>query len=180
MNFFEFENNSGNRLNQMTRPDQNISRINPESRINLDSRINYSIRINSPIRPTFNIPLTRSTENIQPTRPMENIPPSQPTVLSYSHDQRVLRYSHDRRNFQRQMKKRMNRRWTQTQNLHRQIHQRHLNLTQERRKIKARRRKSVVSMGKMACQTHLRATTLILLMAFITDTEDAKRRNIEK
>ena len=81
MNVFEFENNYGTRLNQniqMTRPDQDISRINPESwinpesrinpeswsnpdsRINLDSRINCPIRINSLIRPTFNIPLTRS------------------------------------------------------------------------------------------------------------------------
>ena len=62
MNVFEFENNSGNRLNiQMTRPDQDISRINhesqinpesqfnPDSRFNLDSRINYLILINSPI-----------------------------------------------------------------------------------------------------------------------------------
>ena len=31
MKFFEFENISGTRLNQMTRPDQDISRINPES-----------------------------------------------------------------------------------------------------------------------------------------------------
>ena len=31
MKVFEFENISGTRLNQMTRPDQNISRINPES-----------------------------------------------------------------------------------------------------------------------------------------------------
>ena len=31
MKVFEFENNSGTRLNQMTRPDQDISRINPES-----------------------------------------------------------------------------------------------------------------------------------------------------
>ena len=34
MNVFEFKNNSGSRLNQMTRPDQDISRINPDSRIN--------------------------------------------------------------------------------------------------------------------------------------------------
>ena len=70
MKVFEFKNVSGNRLNQMTRPDQDISRINPESQINPerrinpdsqinpDSRINYPIRINSPIRPTFNIQLT--------------------------------------------------------------------------------------------------------------------------
>ena len=56
INVFERKNNSGTRLNQniqMTRPDQNISRINPESRIitdsliNLDSQINSLIRINS-------------------------------------------------------------------------------------------------------------------------------------
>ena len=40
MKVFEFENVSGTRLNQMTRPDQDISRINPESRINPDSQIN--------------------------------------------------------------------------------------------------------------------------------------------
>ena len=34
MKVFEFENNSGNELNKMTRPDQDISRINPDSRIN--------------------------------------------------------------------------------------------------------------------------------------------------
>ena len=39
MKVFEFENVSGTRLNQMTRPDQNISLINPESRINSESRI---------------------------------------------------------------------------------------------------------------------------------------------
>ena len=32
----------------------------------------------------------------------------------------------------------------------------------------------------MTRQTHLRATTLILLMTVITDTGDAKRRNIKK
>ena len=85
MNVFDFENNSGTRLNiQITQPDQDISRINPESRvkpdsrsnpdsrINFDSRINYPIQINSPIRPTFNTPLTRQTENTPPTRPTEN------------------------------------------------------------------------------------------------------------
>ena len=67
----------------MTRPDQNISRINlvsqinpdsginPVSRIDPDSRINPNSRINSPIRPTFNIPLTRKTENIRLTRPTD-------------------------------------------------------------------------------------------------------------
>ena len=83
MNVFEFENNSGTRLNQniqMTRPDQDISRINPESqfnsdsRINPDSRISSQIRIKSPIRPTFNILLTRPTEDILLTRPTEDIP----------------------------------------------------------------------------------------------------------
>ena len=40
MNVFEFENNYGTQLNQniqMTRPDQDISQINPESQINPDS-----------------------------------------------------------------------------------------------------------------------------------------------
>ena len=31
MKVFEIRNDSGNRLNQMTRPDQDISRINPDS-----------------------------------------------------------------------------------------------------------------------------------------------------
>ena len=47
MNAFESENNSGTRLNiQMTRPDQDISRINPESQINPESLINPDSRIN--------------------------------------------------------------------------------------------------------------------------------------
>ena len=37
MKVFEIQNDSGTRLNQMTRPDQNISRINPVSRIDPDS-----------------------------------------------------------------------------------------------------------------------------------------------
>ena len=67
---FEIRNDSGTRLNEMTRPDQNINRINPDSRINPvsridpDSQINPNSPINSPIQPTFNIPLTRQTENI--------------------------------------------------------------------------------------------------------------------
>ena len=32
-------------------------------------------------------------------------------------------------------------------------------------------------MGKMACQTHLRATTLIIPMAVITDANDTTIRN---
>ena len=63
MNVFEFENNSRTGLNiQMTRPDQDISRINPESQINPESpvkpesrsnpdiRINFYSQINDPIR----------------------------------------------------------------------------------------------------------------------------------
>ena len=51
MNVFEFENNSGTRLNiQMTRPDQYISQINPESRSHPDSRVNLDIQINCTIR----------------------------------------------------------------------------------------------------------------------------------
>ena len=61
MKVFEFENSSGTRLNLMTRPDQNI------------------IRINSPIRPTFNIPLTQPTDNRTLTQPTENSPLTRPT-----------------------------------------------------------------------------------------------------
>ena len=50
MKVFEIQNYSGTQLNQMTRPDQDISRINPESRIDPDSRINLDSRNNSPIR----------------------------------------------------------------------------------------------------------------------------------
>ena len=74
MNFFERENNSGTRLNQniqMTRPDQDISRINPESQFNSDSRINPDSRINSLIRPNFNIPLIRPTDFGLLTRPTD-------------------------------------------------------------------------------------------------------------
>ena len=48
------------------------------------------------------------------------------------------------------------------------------------KKKKSRKKKSVVSIRKMTRQTHLRVTTLILLMAVITETSDAKRRNIVK
>ena len=68
---FEIRNDSGTRLNEMTRPHQNISRINPVSRIDSNSRINPNSRINSLIRPTFNVQLTRPTENIQLTRPTD-------------------------------------------------------------------------------------------------------------
>ena len=41
MNVFELKNTSGTRLNiQMTRPDQDIGRINPESQINPEIRVN--------------------------------------------------------------------------------------------------------------------------------------------
>ena len=49
MKVFEFKNNSGTRLNQMTRPDQDISQINHDSQINPDSPINPDSRINFPI-----------------------------------------------------------------------------------------------------------------------------------
>ena len=71
MYIFEFENDSGARLNQMTRPDQDISRINPDIRINPDSRINSRARINSLILPTFNIPLTRPSDFELLTRPTD-------------------------------------------------------------------------------------------------------------
>ena len=49
MNVFDFENNSGTRLNQnISRINPNI-RINPKSRIISDSRINPDSRINSQI-----------------------------------------------------------------------------------------------------------------------------------
>ena len=69
MKVIEFENNSGTQLNQLTRPDQDISRINLESRINPDSRNNSKIQINSLIRPTFNTPLTQPTDIEIITRP---------------------------------------------------------------------------------------------------------------
>ena len=37
------QNDSGTRLNQMTEPDQDISRLNPDCQINPESRINYPI-----------------------------------------------------------------------------------------------------------------------------------------
>ena len=79
--------------------------------------------------------------------------------------------------------KRTNQRRTQTQNCRQLIRQRHHHWTQEQRRINARIRKSVVSIGKITCQTHLRATTLILLIKFITDASDAsdaKIRSIRK
>ena len=86
MNIFEFKNNFGTRLNvQITRPDQDISQINPDSRvnpdsqfnpdsrINIDSQINYPIRINYLILPTFNTPFTRPTESTPSKPPAEII-----------------------------------------------------------------------------------------------------------
>ena len=49
MKVFEFDNNSGTRLNQMTEPDQDISRFNPDCQINPESRINPDSQINSQI-----------------------------------------------------------------------------------------------------------------------------------
>ena len=100
--------------------------------------------------------------------------------ISHLHDQRILSSSHDQHNFQRKIKKSMNRRWTRTQNLHSNIRQRNLHWTQEQIKRKARRRRSIVSIGNMTRQTHLRAMTLILPMTVITDTSDLKRRNTGK
>ena len=71
MQVFEFENNSGTQLNQMTQPDQDISQINHESLFNSDSRINPEILINSLIRPTFNIPMTQPTEKFPLTQPTD-------------------------------------------------------------------------------------------------------------
>ena len=46
MKVFEFENSSGTSLDQMTRPDQDISQINPDIRINPESRIIPESQIN--------------------------------------------------------------------------------------------------------------------------------------
>ena len=86
------------------------------------------------------------------------------------HDQRIVQ----------NMRKRTNRKGTRTQNLHILIRRRHRHQTQDWRKWKARRRKSVVSIGKMTRQTHLRALTLILPMTVITDASDTTIRNIGK
>ena len=152
MKFFEFENNSGTRLDQMTRPDQDISQINPESRINpnsrinpesrvipnsrinLDSRINCPIRIKSPIRPTFNIPLTLPTDIEEITRPTDSELLTRPTNFE------LLTQPME---------------FSEKKNIHRQICHRHLHQTPERRKRKVRRRKSNVSIGKMTHQTRL-------------------------
>ena len=45
------------------------------------------------------------------------------------------------------------------------------------KKNKSTKKKSVVSIGKMTRQTHLRATTLIIPMSVITDAIDTKIRN---
>ena len=46
------------------------------------------------------------------------------------------------------------------------------------KKKKITKKKRVVSIGRMTCQTHLRATTLILPMTVITDASNAKISNI--
>ena len=48
------------------------------------------------------------------------------------------------------------------------------------KKKKIKRRKSVVSIGKMARQNHLRATTLIIPMTVIKDASNATIRNTRK
>ena len=48
------------------------------------------------------------------------------------------------------------------------------------KKKKSTKKKSVISIGKMTCQTHLRATTMILLMKVITDASDATIINTGK
>ena len=52
--------------------------------------------------------------------------------------------------------------------------------TQHQRKIKARRRKSVVSIGKMNRPTHLRAMILICPMTVILEVNDLKIKTLEK
>ena len=165
MKFFEFENNSGTRLNQMARPDQDISRINfesrinPESRISPDSRINSQIQINSPIRPTFNIPLTQLMENIQPKRPTDY------ELLTGPTDSELIT------------------RPTESSEKNGKEHEPEANLDPEPsssyssktssldsrvKKKKRKNMKSVVIIGKMNHQTYLQAKTLILPMTVIT------------
>ena len=45
MKVFEIRNDSWTQLNQMTRPDQDISLFNPESQINDEGRINPESQI---------------------------------------------------------------------------------------------------------------------------------------
>ena len=56
----------------------------------------------------------------------------------------------------------------------------HRHQTHHQRKIKARRRKSVVSIGKMTHPTHLRAMIMIRPMTVIIYVNNAKIRNIGK
>ena len=70
---------------------------------------------------------------------------------------------------------------TYTQKNHSQTcHQRHLCQTRYQRKRNAIRRKSILSIGTMTRQTHLRATILILLMTVNTYASNAKRGAIGK
>ena len=81
------------------------------------------------------------------------------------------------------MKKRTNQKWTQILNLRHLIHCRHLHRTQEQRKRKARRRKSVVSIEKMTRQTRPRVMILMTLThprTVIIDADDTRTRNIGK
>ena len=63
---------------------------------------------------------------------------------------------------------------------HHLIRRIHRHQTQHQRKRNARRRKSVVSIKNMICQTHLRAMILIRPMTAIIDVNDAKIRNTRK
>ena len=73
-----------------------------------------------------------------------------------------------------------NQKRTQTLNRRHLILWIHRHQTQEQGKRSARRRKSVVSIRNMTCQTHLRAMVMIRLMTVIIDVNDAKIRIIGK
>ena len=78
------------------------------------------------------------------------------------------------------MKKHTNRKWTWTLKLHRLIIQRHPHQNQHLREIKAKRRKIVLSIGKMTRQTHPQVMTLIHPRTVIIGVNDAKISNTGK
>ena len=69
---------------------------------------------------------------------------------------------------------------TRTLDRHRLIFRSHRHWNQYQGKRSAGRRKSVVSIGKMTLQTHLRAMILIRPMTVVIDVNYAKIRNIRK
>ena len=143
----------------MTRPDQNISRINPP------------IRINSLIWPTFNIPLTRPMDNIKLTRPMESIPLTRPMnfeLITWPMDFELLTRPTE---FSEENEK---------QHVSDDLDPENHRHTHHWRKRNAIRRKIVVNTGKMICQTHHQAKILIRPMTAIIYASDVKRISIRK